>query len=263
MGEVNDPGVNAYIWAGINESYLGYPDSARRFLEDAIALARRLKKPLGLAFAATLGSMDYCRQRDLERAFVMAKEAEQLSIQLGLPLFQTMARSTRAWIRARMGETDGAVDVIRRGIAEFDTQHFYLARAWNLTVLGETQALAGTTDAALETLDWAIETNPDELLYRPWALLLRGELRFRSVARGEAQLELAEHDFREAIELARGMSAKMDELRATLCLSRLLCETGRRDEARTILTDIYNWFTEGFDTGDLKDAKAMLDELKT
>jgi tetratricopeptide (TPR) repeat protein len=261
LSELNDPGVNARIWAGINESYLGYPDSARRYLEDAIALARRLKRPLGLAFAATLGSMDYCRQGDLERASRAAQEAEHLSAELGLPLFEVMARNASAWIRARMGRADGAADVIQRGIAEYDAQHFYLARAWNLTVLSETQALAGATDTALVTIDQALETNPDELLYRPWALLFRGELRFRSAAGRETDLQLAERDLREAIQLARGMSSKMDELRATLRLALLLRDTGRRDEARAMLAEIYNWFTEGFDTLHLKEAKALLDDL--
>jgi predicted ATPase len=75
------------------------------------------------------------------------------------------------------------------------------------------------------------------------------------------QLERAERDFREAIGLARGTSAKSDELRATISLARLLDEQNRRDEARAMLVEIYNWFTEGFDTADLKDAKALLDRL--
>ena len=68
-------------------------------------------------------------------------------------------------------------------------------------------------------------------------------------------------DFREAIRSRSTMGAKAWELRATMSLARLLRDTGRRDEARTMLADIYNWFTEGFDTADLKDAKALLDEL--
>jgi predicted ATPase len=75
------------------------------------------------------------------------------------------------------------------------------------------------------------------------------------------QLGRAERDFREAIELARGTSAKSDELRATTSLARLLDRQGARSEARTMLAEIYNWFTEGFDTADLKDAKALLEEL--
>jgi len=87
-------------------------------------------------------------------------------------------------------------------------------------------------------------------------LRCRGELRLKL-----NQTELAELDFREAIGLARNMNAKAWELRATTSLARLLRDTGRRDAARAMLADIYNWFTEGFDTADLKDAQALLDEL--
>ena len=87
---------------------------------------------------------------------------------------------------------------------------------------------------------------------------IKGEviLRRDSSAAGEAG-----DCFRKAIEIARGQSAKWRELRATTSLARLLRDTNRRDEARAMVADIYNWFTEGFDTADLKDAKALLEEL--
>ena len=75
------------------------------------------------------------------------------------------------------------------------------------------------------------------------------------------ETELAEADFRGAIALAQKMGAKAWELRATTSLARLLTSQGRRDEARSMLADIYNWFTEGFDTSDLKDARVLLEEL--
>jgi predicted ATPase len=74
--------------------------------------------------------------------------------------------------------------------------------------------------------------------------------------------ENAEQDFRAAISVAGGMSAKSDELRATTSLALLLAQLGRRDEARTMLGNVYGWFTEGFNTGDLKEAKLLLDELQ-
>lgn len=77
----------------------------------------------------------------------------------------------------------------------------------------------------------------------------------------QGQTELAEADFREAIALAQKMDAKASELQATMSLARLLDRTGRREEARAMLAAIYGWFTEGFDTADLKDAKALLDQL--
>jgi tetratricopeptide (TPR) repeat protein len=122
--------------------------------------------------------------------------------------------------------------------------------------LAEAQALEGATCEALETIEQALQANPEELVRRPEMLRVRGELQFK-----QGQWELAQADFRDAIALAQTMSAKSWELRATISLARLLASQGRRDEARTMLAQIYNWFTEGFDTADLIDAKAILDEL--
>jgi predicted ATPase len=125
-----------------------------------------------------------------------------------------------------------------------------------LTYLAEAQVLEGAVAEALATVEEALQANPEELLYRPETLRLRGELRF-----SQGHAELAEADFREAIALAQQMSAKGWELRAAMSLGRILAKHGRRDEARSTLLEIYGWFTEGFDTSDLKDAKALLDEL--
>jgi predicted ATPase len=115
----------------------------------------------------------------------------------------------------------------------------------------------GAIADSLETVEQALQANPTVLASRPETLRLRGELRLK---RGET--ELADADFRESIALAQKIGAKAWELRANISLARLLNEQGRRDEARTMLAEIYGWFTEGFDTADLKDAKALLDELE-
>ena len=105
-------------------------------------------------------------------------------------------------------------------------------------------------------MEQALQFNPDELLYRPEALRLWADLHFKHGA-----TELAVADFRKAIALAQSTSAKLWELRATISLARLLDIHGHRDEGRAMLAEIYNWFTEGFDTADLKEAKALLYEL--
>jgi predicted ATPase len=97
-----------------------------------------------------------------------------------------------------------------------------------------------------------------EQLHSPWQHRVKGEL---LLAQNPSDVAEAEQCFRTAIEIARRQSARMAELRATTSLARLLDEQGRRNEARTMLADIYGWFTEGFDTADLRDAKALLDEL--
>ena len=146
--------------------------------------------------------------------------------------------------------------IIRQGLAGFAETGSRLGLTDQLTRLAEAQALAGKIDDALITIEEALQASPEELVFRPNALTCRGDLRLKV-----SQTELAETDFREAIALAQKMQAKSWELRATMSLSRLLAKLGRRTEARTRLAGIYNWFTEGFDTADLKDAKALLDEL--
>ena len=94
--------------------------------------------------------------------------------------------------------------------------------------------------------------------YSPSLHHARGEL---LLARNPCDIAEAEQCFRTAIEIARGQSARSEELRATTSLARLLAKQSHRDEARAMLADIYGWFTEGFDTADLKDAKALIDEL--
>jgi tetratricopeptide (TPR) repeat protein len=124
--------------------------------------------------------------------------------------------------------------------------------------LARIYALAGKPDAAFSTLERGLEVARRSGVEVDLAMmyLLKGSLFESKSNRGEA-----EKSFRTSIETARRQSAKSMELRATTSLARLLRDTGRRDEARAMLAEIYNWFTEGFDTADLKDAKTLLDEL--
>jgi predicted ATPase len=119
----------------------------------------------------------------------------------------------------------------------------------------------GAVDDAILTVEHVPQTYPEELLSHPLTLRLRGEMRLRSGASVATRFDLTERDFRGAVELARKMCAKSLELRATMSLARLFLRQGKRGEGRTLLGEIYNWFTEGFDTADLKEAKALLDEL--
>ena len=117
--------------------------------------------------------------------------------------------------------------------------------------------LAGAVEDALDTLQQALEVHPDELAVRPETLRLCGELRLK-----KGQTEMAEAYFRESIALATSIGAKAWELRTTMSLARLLANQGRLGEAYAMLAKIYGWFTPDLDTADLKDAKALLEELK-
>jgi tetratricopeptide (TPR) repeat protein len=146
--------------------------------------------------------------------------------------------------------------LIREGIAGLLEVGARGSISQHIASLAAAQERGGAIVDALGTVERALEANPDALVYRPETLRLRGALQLKG-----GQTELAEAGFREAIALAQSMSAKAWELRTTTSLARLLRDTGRRDEARTMLAEIYNWFTEGFDTADLKDARTLLDEL--
>ena len=127
------------------------------------------------------------------------------------------------------------------------------------SLLADACASLGRIDEALTVLDEALPLAETEQHYYEAELhRLRGEL-LQMLTDGD--LEGAERCFRKAIDIARGQSAKSWELRATTSIARLLAKQDRREEAHTMLAEIYNWFTEGFDTADLKDAKALLEEL--
>ena len=122
--------------------------------------------------------------------------------------------------------------------------------------LAEAESREGANLSGLNTIEQALEAYPDELKCWPETLRVRGELRAKQGA-GEA----AENDFRHAIALKQTIGAKAWELRATTGLARHLANQGKRGEAYAMLAEIYNWFTVGFDTAYLKDAKALLEEL--
>ena len=146
--------------------------------------------------------------------------------------------------------------LIREGIAGLLEIGIRTGISFYANSLAESQQREGAIVDALATVEQALQANPDELAHRPETLRLRGGLRLK-----QGQTELAEAGFREAIALARSMGAKAWELRATTSLAEMLAKQGRRDEARAMLAEIYGWFTEGFDTADLKEAKALLEQL--
>jgi class 3 adenylate cyclase/tetratricopeptide (TPR) repeat protein len=256
-----DYGIQAYVLGAIAEWLVGYPNQALRYIEAARLLGRRLDKPFAVAFACGFGALTDVLCGDFAHAHTASQEAEKLGTDLGFPFFHAASKIVSAWARAHSGENSGVVDSMRAGLAELETAHFFWGRGLFLSLLAEAQALGEAVDEALKTIEEALEVNPQELWCRPLTLTLRGELRLRDAANGGPLIESAERDFRDVIDLARKMSARSPELRATTSLARLLRDTGRRDEANSILAKIYNWFTEGFDTADLKNAKALLDEL--
>ncbi len=213
-------------------------------------------KPYDLAFSGFEAAQLRVYMREYEEAEALAARAIDVSEKHQFPWLAALCRCALGRARAQLGRATDGVTLIREGMgglleigSRFNISNFAAS-------LAAAQARAGSIVEALETIEQALQANPDELLYRPEIFWLRGELRLKL-----GQTELAEASFREAIALAQSMRAKAWELRAAMSLARLLDSTGRRNKARAMLAEVYGWFTEGFDTADLKDAKALLDEL--
>jgi class 3 adenylate cyclase/tetratricopeptide (TPR) repeat protein len=261
----NDPGMQALPGAGIvplgfvcgSAWMLGRADLARERESQLIAAADR-SNPYEAAFAAIFSAnlRLLLREHDQQAATLTARALE-ISEENRFPFLTAYSQFLLGLARARLGDATEGVALIGRAIAGVReigaTGNIHRFTAG----LAEAQGLEGNLIEALATIEQVLEANPEELLFRPEALSLKAELR---VKLGEAGP--AEAGFHEAIALAQKTGAKGWELRATMSLARVLDGQGRRVEARLILAEIYNSFTEGFDTADLKDAKALLDDLE-
>jgi tetratricopeptide (TPR) repeat protein len=255
-----DWGVGARIWSSVSEWLLGCPEQARRLVQDARTLAHRIRKPFNEASAEIDGSVVHILTGNFSLVRDACDEGLRVADSFGIKAAVGLGKIYAGSAKARLNGTNDAAVLIRTGINELESLSYRMFRGFHLTLLADAQSITGDLSDAFVTVEQAIETNPDELWSRALTLTLRGQLHLRA---DPNHIDLSERDFREAIELSRKISAKSPELRATTSLARLLRDTGRRDDARAMLAEVYNWFTEGFDTADLKDAKALLDELES
>jgi tetratricopeptide (TPR) repeat protein len=248
--------VLTFAFASWTAWVLGRPDVARDRMAQAMAAADP-NNPFDLAWSECFAAALRVWLREYEHGEALALQALARAEKNQFPDVVALSRVFLGQVRAQLGGAVEGVALVRQGIAGTLESGLRLGITYLMRVLAEAQAGAGAVGDALQTIEQALQANPYELVYRPEHLRLRGTLRLT-----QGQPELAEADFREAIVLAQQMSAKAWELRAAMSLARLLAQQGHRDAARIMLAEIYNWFTEGFDTADLKEAKALLEELK-
>ena len=194
--------------------------------------------------------------RENQSVEALAARALDLCEKYRFPNEAAFSRCLLGHARARLGRPRDGIALIRHGIDALVQVGNRIVVPDCLTYLAAAQLGADKIADALGTIEQALDFNPEEVVGRPEALRIRGELRLKD--RG---LELAEADFRDSISMARSMGAKAWELRTAMSLARLLASKGKRAESHAMLAEIYGWFTEGFDTADLKEAKTLLEEL--
>ena len=247
--------VGALLRIGVALWHLGSADQGRAKIREAISLSEGLKKPGNMAFALRAASAFYMELREPAHLHEVAERLFTLASELQMPQYVASGSIYRGWTMAEQGRTNEGIALIRAGLDSAATLGLP-ANAETLRVSSEWQARAGQLEEALATIEQAFSAVGEMQIYLPGVLWWRGELHLK---RGDETKAAA--DFREAVVAARRMGSKAFELRATTSLARLLAKQGKRVEARAMLSEIYNWFTEGFDTADLKGAKALLDEL--
>ena len=239
---------------------LGKVSEALKLGQESLDRARAVKQPFTLGLALTLVAWLHQLRREPKVVRELAEGAVALGDEQGFPEWQAWGRWLHGWAIAELGDTKGGVSEMEAGIAGFLQIGGVPRQAFTLAMLTKGYEKLGRIDEGLALLDEMlarIERSGERLdeaeLYR-----VKGELLDASSPSARLQAETC---FRKAVELARLQESRCWELRATMSLARLLAKQGRRDEARKMLAEIYGWFTEGFDTRDLKDAKALLDEL--
>jgi predicted ATPase/class 3 adenylate cyclase len=254
-----DPGVAGQVFAGLAAYELGYPDHARGHLETALSLAERRCHPFSSAMALVLGSTIRQLRGEPDATLELASAGIALAEEQGFPLWIGTGMMMRGAAIAQLGSLDAGIEELREGLSltrETGTRLFLPYATW---MLSDACLKAGRLEEAREALDEALGLVGETLdRYRePDLHVLEGELLLASPRDPEA----AEACFQRALGLARGMGARSKELIAATSLARLWQSQGKREQARDLLAEIYGWFTEGFDTRDLKQAKALLDEL--
>jgi predicted ATPase len=248
------------LWA------LGYPDQALQRSQEALTLAQELSHPHSLAFALGFTAELHQRRRDRQAAQEQAEALITLATEQGLSFWLARGIIIQGWVLSEQGQGEEGIAQTRRGLTAYRTTGAVLWRSYHLALLAEAYGGIGQPKEGLTVLDEALAffDKTGERVYEAEVYRLKGELTLQqsSVQRLVSGVQKeAEECFWKALEIARHQQAKSLELRATTSLARLWQQQGKKSEAHQLLSSIYGWFTEGFDTKDLQEATALLKEL--
>jgi class 3 adenylate cyclase/predicted ATPase len=255
-----DPALASLFWLPWVLWFRGFPEQAVTRSHEALDQSQKLSHPLTTGFAYALVAMF----RYLRREPMVAQEIAQAGIDFcsehAVPVYPAFATLVRGWALAELDRPEDGVADMHHGFDEWRATGTGLMLPIFYAMLAEGYARWNKIEEGLKFLDDAFDRvrSNGERVWEPELHRLKGVLLLSQSAKSEIE---AEARFRKAIEVARGQSAKSFELRAATSLARLWQGQGKNSDARGLLVPVYEWFTEGFDTPDLKDAKMLLDEL--
>jgi predicted ATPase len=256
----SDPEVGCRSYMAAALWLLGYPDQALQQSNEAVSLAQEMSHPLSVAYALSLAAMLRQFRREGQAAQERAEALMGLAHEQRFDIYVAAGWLWRRWGLSGPGQEGEDMAQMHWGLAAHREAGDELTRPYWLALLAEACGRTGQGEEALSTLDEALRMVQHQggHFYEAEIYRLKGEL---LLANASAKHTEAETCFHQALDIAGRQQAKSWELRAAMSLSRLWQQQGKGTEARALLAPIYSWFIEGFDTADLQEAKALLEEL--
>jgi predicted ATPase len=256
-----DAGVTCHSNAAWALWYLGYPDQGLVRSQEAVTLAQHVAHPFSLGYALILSVIFHSFRREVRLTQERAEALISLATEQRSPHTRAQGSVLRGWTLAHQGQAKEGIEQLTQGMMDYRATGAEGGQPYLLAILAETYGIRGEPEAGLAVLTEAL-THVDttgERWYEPELYRLKGELLLQKSSDNQDEAETC---FQHALEIARHQQAKSLELRAATSMVRLWQQQGKRQEAHDLLAPVYHWFTEGFDTADLQDAKALLQELE-
>jgi predicted ATPase len=255
-----DAGVVCHSFAARALWSLGYPDQMLVRSQEAVMLAQQIVHPFSLGFALVLAAVFHQLRREVRAVQECAEAAFSLAVEQGFPHWMAQGSILRGWTLAHQGQVQAGIEQMHQDLIAFRATGAEINQSYYLALLAEAYGIMGQPETGLTMLTEALTVvdNTGERWYEAELYRLKGALLLQQSLDNQVE---AESCFHHALDIARTQQAKSFELRAATSLARLWQQQGKRQEAHDLLAPIYGWFTEGFDTADLKDAKALLDSL--
>jgi predicted ATPase len=259
---VDNPGLHCLTFASWALWYLGYPEQALHRSQQACTLAQELAHPGSQAMTLYRAARLRQYRRDVQQAYELAEASMTISTEHGVATYLALGTFLRGWALFQQGQggEEEAMAQMRQGLAAIRAVGNEVALPGHLVWLAEAYGKRGQAEEGLPLLDeaWSIVDKSGQSYHNAELHRIEGELRLRQSAPDAAQAEAC---FQQALDVARQQQARSLELRSALSLARLWQRQDKCQAAHDLLAPVYDWFTEGFDTADLQEAKASLDEL--
>jgi predicted ATPase len=257
----DDAGVICRSYAAWTLWYLGYPAQGRARNDEAVTLAQQSAHPFSLANALSWAAVfhQFCREG---RATQMCAEASiSVATDQEFPYWRAYSSISYGWALVHQGQGKEGIEQMHQNLQVLRATGAALARQYFLALLAEAHGTMGQPEAGLTVLAEALRVvdKTGARWYESELYRLKGALLLQQSLDNQAEAEAC---FHHALDIARNQQAKSFELRVATSLARLWQSQGKHQEAHDLLASVYHWFTEGFDTADLKDAKALLEELE-